>query len=64
MSLQYIGLWLYVLCMCVLILVDMTNVCTICGESDKNDSISGQQWVQRPCMYRILIYVCIPAGTV
>ena len=41
--LAYDSTWLYVLCMCVLILVDMTNVCTLCDESDKNDSISGQQ---------------------
>ena len=31
--------------MCAFIPMDMTNVCTLCGDSEKNKSISGEQWV-------------------
>ena len=53
-------------CMCVLIPVDMTNVCTLCGEYENNDGISGQQWVTSLHVWNnyVDMHVCIYAGTV
>ena len=36
---------------CMFIPVDMTNVCTLCGESEKNESINGKQWVMSMYMH-------------
>ena len=61
---SYIATYSYVLCMCVLILVDMTNVRALCGDSDINDS--SYQWPTKGyvqlCMYRTIIRICINVG--
>lgn len=39
--------------------MDMTNVCTLCGESEKNESISGEQWVMSMHIQNNYICMCV-----